>query len=146
MSVDESDDPTEPDLRIAQINMIGVLYTTKLALHYFAKSPLPSAQKCLILKSSLAGYLDIPSAPSYQTSKYAVRGLMCNLRRAGRCRVNVVAPWFIKTPIMSENVVERLGPALANMGSEFAEIEDSVKAVLRIACDEKISGMWFCNP
>jgi len=68
---------------------------------------------------------------------------MCNLRRAVRCRVNVVAPWFIKTPIMSENVVERLGPALANMGSEFAEIEDSVKAVLRIACDERISGMWF---
>lgn len=65
---------------------------------------------------------------------------MCNLRRAGRCRVNVVAPWFIKTPIMSENVIERLGPGLESHRSGFAEVEDSVKAVLRIACDKEING------
>jgi hypothetical protein len=48
---------------------------------------------------------------------------------------------FIKTPIMSENVLERLAPALKKEGSEFAEVEDSVKAVLKIACDEGINGM-----
>lgn len=122
--------------------MIGVLHTVKLALHYFAKSDSPPSEKCLILKSSVAGYLDLPSAPIYQASKFAVRGLMCNLRRAGRCRVNVVAPWFIQTPIMSDNVLEKLGPALKSMNSDFAEVEDSVKAVLRIACDEDINGMY----
>lgn len=143
MTLDEFEEPQEPDLRIAQINILGVLYTTKLALHYFAKSPSQPQEKCLILKSSVAGYLDLPSAPSYQTSKYAVRGLMCNLRRAGRCRVNVVAPWFINTPIMSATVIEQLGPALKNMNSDFAEVEDSVKAVLRLACDESINGAYF---
>jgi NAD(P)-dependent dehydrogenase (short-subunit alcohol dehydrogenase family) len=93
LSIDDSEDPNEPDLRITQINLTGVLYTTKLALHYFSKSPSPPTEKCLILKSSLAGYVNIPSAPCYQSSKFAVRGLMCNLRGAGRCRVNVVAPW-----------------------------------------------------
>lgn len=68
---------------------------------------------------------------------------MCNLRRAGRCRVNVVAPWFINTPIMSATVIEQLGPALKNMNSDFAEVEDSVKAVLRLACDESINGAYF---
>lgn len=67
---------------------------------------------------------------------------MCNLRRAGRCRVNVVAPWFINTPIMSATVVDQLGPALKAMNSDFAEVEDSVKAVLRLACDTTISGMY----
>lgn len=42
---------------------------------------------------------------------------------------------------MSENVLKRLGSALTDMGSEFAEVEDSVKAVLRIACDDGINGM-----
>jgi hypothetical protein len=41
----------------------------------------------------MAGYIDLLGAPQYQTSKYAVRGLMCNLRAAGRCRVNLIAPW-----------------------------------------------------
>lgn len=139
---DDSDEPQEPDLSIAEINISGVLYTAKLSLHYFAKSPSPPQEKCLILKSSIAGYLDLPSAPSYQTSKYAVRGLMCNLRRAGRCRVNVVAPWFINTPIMSAAIIEQLGPALKNMNSNFADVDDSVKAVLRLACDETINGMY----
>jgi NADP-dependent 3-hydroxy acid dehydrogenase YdfG len=92
-NADETDEPAEPDLRIVNINFMGVLYTTKLALHYFTKGP--SRDKCLILKSSLAGYLDITGAPLYNSSKFAVRGLMCNLRRSGYCRVNVIAPWFV---------------------------------------------------
>jgi hypothetical protein len=47
---------------------------------------------------------------------------------------------FINTPIMTEAVVSRLGPALQNKGSDFAEVDDSVKAVLRIACDSEING------
>lgn len=47
---------------------------------------------------------------------------------------------FINTPIMTEAVISRLGPALQNKGSEFAEVDDSVKAVLRIACDSEING------
>lgn len=43
---------------------------------------------------------------------------------------------------MSDNVLEKLGPALKSMNSDFAEVEDSVKAVLRIACDEDINGMY----
>ena len=38
-------------------------------------------------------------------------------------------------------MVERLGPALEKEGSDFAEVEDSVKAVMRIACDDGIHGM-----
>ncbi|TLD27923.1 NAD(P)-binding protein [Venturia nashicola] len=140
LTIDESEEPQEPDLRMAEVNILGVLYTTKLALHYFAKSPSPPEEKCLILKSSVAGYLDLPNSAIYQTSKYAVRGLMCNLRREGRCRVNVVAPWFINTPIMSATVIKKLVLAFKAMKSDFAEVEDSVKAVLRLACDQTING------
>lgn len=56
--------------------------------------------------------------------------------------MNVVAPWFINTPIMSAAVVDQLGPALKHMNSDFAEVDDSVKAVLRLACDETINGTY----
>ncbi|OCL02802.1 NAD(P)-binding protein [Glonium stellatum] len=138
---DEGDEPKEPDLKIININFIGVVYTTKLAMHYFIRQPDDSSRdRCLILKSSLAGYMDISGSPSYQSAKFGVRGLMCNLRHAGRFRVNVVAPWFIATPIMSEKVVETLVPQLKSAGSEFAEVGDSVNAVLRVATDKSISG------
>jgi NAD(P)-dependent dehydrogenase (short-subunit alcohol dehydrogenase family) len=93
LKIDETDEPAEPDLRIINIDFIGTAYTTKLALHYFVKSA--KSDKCLILKSSLAGYLDLIGSPSYQSSKFAVRGLMCNLRRTDRCRVNLIAPWYV---------------------------------------------------
>ncbi|KAF2421167.1 NAD(P)-binding protein [Tothia fuscella] len=137
-TMDESEDPEEPDLRIIDICLRGVLYTTKLSLHYFTKCT--TSDKCLILKSSLAGYLDLPGATSYQCAKYAVRGLMCNLRNSGFCRVNVIAPWFIATPIMSEQVIEILGKNLKDKNSDWAEVEDSAKAVIRVAADETING------
>jgi NAD(P)-dependent dehydrogenase (short-subunit alcohol dehydrogenase family) len=64
-------------------------------MHYFAKQRIddPDGDRCLILKSSLAGYIDIVGIPLYQSAKYAVRGLMHNLRRLDYMRVNVIAPW-----------------------------------------------------
>ena len=88
--LESADEPIEPDLKIININFIAVTYTAKLALHYFAKSN--SSDRCLILKSSMAGYLDGIGNPSYQCSKFAVRGLMCNLRRSDLCRVNLISP------------------------------------------------------
>lgn len=91
---DDSDEPKEPNLKIININLIGVVYTSKLAMHYFGKqADHADRDKCLILKSSLAGYLDLLGAPQYNVSKFGVRGLMCNLRRLDRMRVNLIAPW-----------------------------------------------------
>jgi len=72
------------------------MYTAKLALHYFNKQRDDRERdRCLILKSSLAGYIDVVGVPLYQAAKYGVRGLMHNLRRLGYLRVNVIAPWYV---------------------------------------------------
>lgn len=88
-------EPLEPDLGIFKINTIGVLYTTKLALHYLPKS---EGDKALILTASLAGYLELPGSPQYTASKFAVRGMMRSLGLTngggkGGVRVNALAPW-----------------------------------------------------
>ncbi|KAJ5355640.1 hypothetical protein N7517_010249 [Penicillium concentricum] len=134
----------KPDTSLIEINLIGVIYTARLALHHFSVEwPGNSTQqdKCLILISSIMGYLD--ARPSDGSTKFAVRAIMRSLRHTGRCRVNIVAPWFIATPIMTGEVVKTLGGQLTAQGSEFAHSDDSVECFLRIASDKSIHGRGF---
>jgi NAD(P)-dependent dehydrogenase (short-subunit alcohol dehydrogenase family) len=94
---DVSKEPVQPDLRIININLIGVFYTAKLAMHYFRVQPEgENRDRCLIIKGSLAGFLDQPGTPQYNASKFGGRGLMRSLRRTSwqqGIRVNYIAPW-----------------------------------------------------
>ena len=95
------DGPQKPDLKIIEVDINGVMYTAKLAGHYFisqnGKEESESQEDtCLVLISSGAGYLDCPRAPQYQTAKYGMRGIMHSLRRVVHhygSRVNIIAPW-----------------------------------------------------
>lgn len=94
---DPDQDPQEPALSTIDVNLKGLLYTTKLATHYFRRfqNRDGDSDRCLILKGSMAGFIDWPKALQYPASKAAVRTLMKCLRRTvwkDGIRVNVVAP------------------------------------------------------
>ncbi|PGH26743.1 hypothetical protein AJ80_01507 [Polytolypa hystricis UAMH7299] len=137
---DPSGPPTEPSLNTIDVNLKGVIYTAKLATHYFRRQPATDERdRCLILKSSLAGYVDFPGVPQYQATKFAVRGLMRSLRRmtfTEGIRVNIVAPWFIHTPLLPPPVWTHF----QGRGIECADASDACKAMLRLACDKSING------
>ena len=118
------------------------MYTAKLAVHYLNRNP-EGSDRCLIMTASLAGYLDQPGSPQYCASKWGVRGIMRSLRRTHPTmgmRVNIISPWFIKTPIMSAEVVK----LLAERGVEYAAKEDAAAAVVHMASDKSINGeMYF---
>ncbi|KAK3075737.1 hypothetical protein LTR53_000675 [Teratosphaeriaceae sp. CCFEE 6253] len=137
---EKTGDPLEPDLSIFKIDAIGPLYTAKLALHYLARQPEGEGRdRCLIMTASLAGYLGLPGAPQYNGAKFAVRGYMNSLRLTAPgkgVRVNVLAPWFIKTAIMSQPVINKL----EELKVDFAQIEDASSAVLHLASDTSLNG------
>lgn len=89
--------PKEPNVDQINVNLIGVIYTAKLALHYLSRQTNgPDRDRCLILVSSIAGYVDKPGSPQYNASKFGVRGLMRCLRTTmpeQKMRVNLLAPW-----------------------------------------------------
>lgn len=97
---DQSDpttgEPVEPDLSIVNINLIGYMYTTKLALHYFSRqAEVPGRDGSLIYTTSLAGYVDHNGAPQYAAAKFGIRGMMRSMRQvlpAQKARVNLIAP------------------------------------------------------
>ncbi|KAM6521738.1 hypothetical protein FALCPG4_011444 [Fusarium falciforme] len=132
--------PKKPNLRIIEVNLLGVAYTTKLAFHYFRRQPVDDVRdRCLILISSIAAYADQPGSPQYNSSKWGVRGLMRNLRRTAfneNIRVGLVAPWYVKTPILSDTIIDYL----QSKAVKFATVDDSTTAVLRIASDRTING------
>ncbi|KAK5109199.1 hypothetical protein LTR62_007284 [Meristemomyces frigidus] len=143
----EANEPKEPDLSVVKVNLIGVVYTTKLAGWYFAKQ-FARAQKegreahvdqSLVLQASVAGYLDLIGVPQYTLTKFAVRGLMRSLRQTGPwtgMRVNLIAPWYIDTTLIPEESRQ----AIQESGAEWAKVEDCGPALLRIVADRKVNG------
>ena len=91
----DSEEPIKPDLRILEVNLLGTTYTSKLAMHYFNKQRDTEGEQCLILVSSIMGFLNTSGSPTYSASKFGVRGLMGCLRHFGVGRVNLIAPWWV---------------------------------------------------
>ncbi len=135
-------DPPEPSVEVIDVNLTGVFYTTRLALHYFQHKGSSvgelEGKKSIILISSLAGYIELPWLGDYQASKFGVRGLFKALRNnVGQMgvRMNLIAPWFVQTPMIKD-----IGPALVERGWRLAELETVVEAVMRCATDDNITG------
>lgn len=98
--------PPPPSLKIIDVNLYGVLYTTHLALSYLPRNP--NSQPCdvhthaahrdrhLLLVSSIAGLAGLPSQPLYAAAKHGVVGLFRTLRLTTPIkhgvRVNMINP------------------------------------------------------
>ncbi|KAI1270135.1 short chain dehydrogenase reductase [Xylariaceae sp. FL1019] len=137
---DPSGPPEKPDLRTLEVNLMGSLYTAKLAMHYFRRHDAddPSRDRCLVIKGSLSAYLDQPGFVQYNTSKFGSRGLFRSLRRTSwteGIRVNFVAPWYVRTPLLSA-----VSDYLDSQGVNYASAEDCAEVVLNIASNRTMNG------
>lgn len=90
--VDDDGEPTEPSLKIIEINLSGVILTSKLAVHYMTRQD-ETFDRCLILKASIMGYLDTTGSPTYSAAKHGLRAVLKALRRRTDVRVALIAPW-----------------------------------------------------
>ncbi|PVH78057.1 NAD(P)-binding protein [Cadophora sp. DSE1049] len=105
-----------PPLNTLNLNLIGILYTTKCTVHYFAKMAGKPCQ--LVLTGSAASFFDTPPLYAYCTSKAGVLGLMRSLRtqlpKNANITVNMVAPWMTKTPMLLPEFLDVWGDLPAN--------------------------------
>ncbi|KAI6361569.1 hypothetical protein MCOR25_006473 [Pyricularia grisea] len=137
---DPNGDVTKPDLNIVQVNLIGTLYTWKLAVHYFRKQPeSEDRDRCFIITGSLVAYIDSPANWEYTATKYGLLGFMKTARRSSweqGIRINYVAPCYIRSAIRSPEYEK----SLTDRGVTFGEQEDVAACMMRIACDRSIDG------
>ncbi|KAM3422593.1 hypothetical protein BST61_g83 [Cercospora zeina] len=137
---DSNGDPVEPELSTLKVNIIGVFYTVKLAMYYLPKQPEgDDRDRCIIMTSSLSGYLDHKYAPQYNASKHGVRAITKSIRRSGpeeNIRINLIAPWFIRTSLAPQEFWDEVRAS----GAEFCDIADAGKAATHLASDKRING------
>jgi NAD(P)-dependent dehydrogenase (short-subunit alcohol dehydrogenase family) len=146
---DAVEEPPAPPYKCLQINLVGVMYTSQLALHYLSKNPKSSIpntsltpgpntrDRHLLLVGSIASLGPIPGQAQYCASKHGVLGLFRSLRSTSfvnGVRVNIVLPYFIDTPIL---------PASARVllaGGAMGKPEDVIDAGTRLMADTRIVG------
>ncbi|KAI9758189.1 MAG: 40S ribosomal protein mrp2, mitochondrial [Chaenotheca gracillima] len=145
----DADEPPKPVFKTLDVNLIGVLYTTHLALFYLPRNPdskpanletsptQSMRDRHLLLTGSTASLNLVSGAPLYGVSKHGVLGLFRNLRGTSfvhGVRVNMICPYFIDTPLLPPSVHRLLA------GGAMGEIEDVVDAASRFVADQSIAG------
>ncbi|KAJ6024173.1 hypothetical protein N7540_004970 [Penicillium herquei] len=137
---DPNEAPIKPKLNIVNVNLIGTMYTWKLAVHYFRKQPdTEDRDRCFIITGILVAWIDSPANWQYTSSKYGLRGLMRTARRNSHeqgIRINYVAPCYIKSAIRSAAYEAQL----ISKGVEFAPPEDVAMCMMKLATDRTING------
>ncbi|KAH7037238.1 uncharacterized protein B0I36DRAFT_358965 [Microdochium trichocladiopsis] len=124
-----------PNLTCIDVNITGVAYTTHLALFWLPRSS--GKDKQIMLLGSVASLVPLPPQIQYTMSKHAVLGLFRTLRGLAwqqNIRVNLLCPYFIKTPII---------PPMARIllaGGGMGVTESVVEAATRFLSDESIIG------
>ncbi|KIJ49688.1 hypothetical protein M422DRAFT_28053 [Sphaerobolus stellatus SS14] len=94
--------PKKPDLKTLEVDLIGVLYTARLALFYLLEDYTPDALKSIVFIGSMSTFEAIPGGALYSTSKHAALAVMSSLHGQynDRIRFGIVCPWFADTAIV----------------------------------------------
>lgn len=125
-----------PRLIVEDVNLRGVIYTTKLALSFFRKLNIEGS---IVATGSAASYLDTPGIPVYNAAKHGVLGLFRSLRdtlaKEDLVRANVVAPSFVKTPFTAH-----LWQVWERSGLPINQPEDVAYAILFLALNKDYHG------
>ncbi|KAH8887029.1 NAD(P)-binding protein [Thozetella sp. PMI_491] len=92
------EEPSKPRTKSLEVNLVGVVYSVKLAAHYMNKNP-PSegavSRGSIICTASNAGLYPFPTAPLYAASKAGVIGLVRSmgvLLESSKIQINGLAP------------------------------------------------------
>ncbi|KAI0867178.1 15-hydroxyprostaglandin dehydrogenase [Xylaria cubensis] len=110
---DRGEPPEEPRLKVLDVNLVGNIYSVKLALHYMqlnTPDTTTGLRGSIICTASNAGLYPFPPAPLYAASKHAIVGLVRSLGPVyGQThigiRINALAPAVLETNLAGKNAL-----------------------------------------
>ncbi|EED14321.1 3-hydroxyacyl-CoA dehydrogenase, putative [Talaromyces stipitatus ATCC 10500] len=97
----------QPTTKVLDVNLLGCLYTARIASVYLRQNRREGQDRSLTLVSSVAGFKESPGLFVYQASKHGVLGLMRSLRKyitfptTHNIRVNAICPWMTETAMVA---------------------------------------------
>ena len=134
---DFPDTVMEKMIAVIQINLLGMMVGTRIAVEQMRKRGAPGV---IINTSSVAAFNPMPADPAYSTSKAGILNFTqsCKpLHEGFNIRVNAVCPGVTDTAIVPHDA-EWLKPALAAV--KFLQPSDIAEAVCGLIEDESKAG------
>ncbi|KAK0555747.1 hypothetical protein OC845_000004 [Tilletia horrida] len=127
--------PKRPNLTTVDVNIKGVLYTSRLALHYLRKGDLTRLRTFITL-GSISSFMPVGGAAYYSVSKAGVLGLHRSLAldalmngdafAGSGLRIIMIAPFFVRTPLINDFISAGRLDHVKN----FAQADDVSAAIL----------------
>ncbi|KAG8164244.1 hypothetical protein KVR01_006162 [Diaporthe batatas] len=132
----EEDEPKEPNLKIMDVDLTGVIYTVKLAIHYMNKNASAGPSRgSIICTASNAGLYPFPVSPLYAAAKAGVIGLVRStapIVERHKIQINGLAPAVLVTNIApSKELFE---------GMIITPMSTLIKGVTKFVDDPKLNG------
>ncbi|KAJ5856956.1 hypothetical protein N7455_007850 [Penicillium solitum] len=112
-NLDENGQLTPPDLRTINVNLLGVIFTVRLAAYYIQKHSAHRASGelgSIVVTASTASFQNF-SAGDYTVTKHGVLGLVRGIgyQLEGKVRLNAVAPSWTATGVVPTPFIKDLG-------------------------------------
>ncbi|KAL6406501.1 uncharacterized protein AUP68_09296 [Ilyonectria robusta] len=110
-----------PSLTSIDVNLVGPIYVTKCAIHFFRKWPDVASQ--LVINSSAGAFFPAPPIHLYCAAKTGLLGLMRALRTETskeNITINTVAPWLTITPMVLPDWLQKWGHLPRNSATGVA--------------------------
>ncbi|CAD6893682.1 unnamed protein product [Tilletia laevis] len=134
--------PKRPNLATIDVNIKGVVYTIRLALHFLRKGDL-SRPRTIVTLGSISSFMPVGKQVYYSISKAAVLGLHRAIAldaltngdafQGGGLRTLLIAPFFVRTPLITELVAA----GKLDHVKTFATPDDVSAAILHAAASPK---------
>ncbi|KAI3392511.1 hypothetical protein diail_5551 [Diaporthe ilicicola] len=132
----EDDEPKEPNLKIMDVDLYGVIYTVKLATHYMSKNQSTGpSQGSIICTASNAGLYPFPVSPLYAAAKAGVIGLVRStapVLERHKIQINGLAPAVLVTNIAPSKALFE--------GMIITPMSTLIKGVTKFIDDPTLSG------
>lgn len=112
-TLDENGQLTPPDLRTINVNLLGVISTVRLAVHYIQKHAAHRADGemgSIVVTASASSFQNF-SAGDYTITKHGVLGILRGIgtQLEGKVRLNAVSPSWTATGMVPAGYIESLG-------------------------------------
>ncbi|KAL4749040.1 hypothetical protein BDW72DRAFT_214341 [Aspergillus terricola var. indicus] len=142
-----------PDLKVLDVNLIGVIYTVRLGVYYLRQTAYNGRggagiepSPCITISASASSFQNF-SAADYTVAKHGVLGILRGLysdlqqeqpnsghdRSPGRVRLNAIAPSWTATGIVP-------GDVLRSLGVQVQKPEDVARSVVMLCNDSRRNG------
>ncbi|RHZ62551.1 uncharacterized protein CDV56_106183 [Aspergillus thermomutatus] len=132
--------PSRTDI---DVNLLGSLYTTRIASVYLRHNRGVHNDRSILLFSCAAGFKETPGVSVYQAAKHGVQGLMRSLRpyfsspSKHNLRINTVCPWMTQSCATG---AKKVGDRWAKEGLPVSTTLEVAEVAAGVLADPSLNG------